>query len=396
MLNDQFKAAYRRGNLVVVEADVPIPDLESGYHAQWAKDPTGKAEWKSGDVAAQLPDEMKRTVYLSRYCKPVRVLDNKEVAKWIGDRLRKAEKLTGKKITLYEACFHPEVKRLLEKQGFSFVPVKPTKGKTSKILSGHRDYMTDAKIAELNKSLGAKDEWLSRQGDGEFTDDEILLINDPWSRAWGKTLHHKKQRKAYAERQRKAMREKVHSLTEPYGIEVEIREDASGLEGKKRTAKGWFDPRTGKIVIVLSNHSSTADIQATLLHEMVAHKGLRDLFGDKFDAFLDAVYANADNDVKERIDLLATKNGWNRRVATEEYMAGLAEDASFADVSSSWWKKLKGLFMDFLRSCGFSTNVRISDNELRYVLWMSWQNLKNPGAYHSFSARLREWPRNMS
>ncbi len=384
MLNDQFKAAYRRGNLVVVEAEVPIPDLESGYHAQWAKDPTGKAEWKSGDVAAQLPDEMKRTVYLSRYCKPVRVLDNKEVAKWIGDRLKKAEKLTGKKITLYEACFHPEVKRLLEKQGFSFVPVKPTKGKTSKILSGHRDYMNDAKIAELNKSLGAKDEWLSRQGDGEFTDDEISLINDPWSRAWGKTLHHKKQRKAYAERQRNAMREKVRSLTEPYGIDVEIREDASGLEGKKRTAKGWFDPRTGKIVIVLGNHSSTADIQATLLHEMVAHKGLRDLFGDKFDAFLDAVYANADNDVKERIDLLATQNGWNRRTATEEYMAGLAEDASFADVRSSWWQKLKGLFMDFLRSCGFSGNVKISDNELRYVLWMSWQNLKNPGAYHTF------------
>lgn len=384
MLNDQFKAAYRRGNLVVVEAEVPIPDLESGYHAQWAKDPTGKAEWKSGDVAAQLPDEMKRTVYLSRYCKPVRVLDNKEVAKWIGDRLKKAEKLTGKKITLYEACFHPEVKRLLEKQGFSFVPVKPTKGKTSKILSGHRDYMNDAKIAELNKSLGAKDEWLSRQGEGEFTDDEVSLINDPWSRAWGKTLHHKKQRKAYAERQRNAMREKVRSLTEPYGIEVEIREDASGLEGKKRTAKGWFDPRTGKIVIVLGNHSSTADVEATLLHEMVAHKGLRDLFGDKFDAFLDAVYANADNDVKERIDLLATQNGWNRRTATEEYMAGLAEDGSFKDVKSGWWQKLKGLFMDFLRSCGFSGNVKISDNELRYVLWMSWQNLKNPGAYHTF------------
>lgn len=383
MLNDQFKAAYRRGNLVVVEAEVPIPDLESGYHAQWAKDPTGKAEWKSGDVAAQLPDEMKRTVYLSRYCKPVRVLDNKEVAKWIGDRLKKAEKLTGKKITLYEACFHPEVKRLLEKQGFSFVPVKPTKGRTSKILNGHRDYMNDAKIAELNKSLGAKDEWLSRQGDGEFTDDGISLINDPWSRAWGKTLHHKKQRKAHAERQRNSMREKVRSLTEPYGIEVEIREDASGLEGKKRTAKGWFDPRTGKIVIVLGNHSSIADVEATLLHEMVGHKGLRDLFRDKFDAFLDAVYANADNDVKERIDLLATQNGWNRRTATEEYMAGLAEDGSFKDVKSGWWQKLKGLFMDFLRSCGFSGNVKISDNELRYVLWMSWQNLKNPGAYHT-------------
>ena len=33
MLNDQFKAAYRRGNLVVVEAEVPDTDLQSGYRA---------------------------------------------------------------------------------------------------------------------------------------------------------------------------------------------------------------------------------------------------------------------------------------------------------------------------------------------------------------------------
>ncbi len=167
-------------------------------------------------------------------------------------------------------------------------------------------------------------------------------------------------------------------------VDVEIIEDSSELEGRKRTAKGWFDPRTGKICIVLGNHSSSLDIQATLLHEMVAHKGLRDLFGAKFDAFLDAVYANAEDRIKEQIDVLAIKNGWNRRVATEEYLAGLAEDAQFADIRGSWWQKLKALFMDFLRGCGFSPNVKISDNELRYVLWMSWKNIQEPGAFRSF------------
>ena len=223
-----------------------------------------------------------------------------------------------------------------------------------------------------------------RKGEVSYSEGELSVDNDPWSLAWGETLRLKRECTQAEDAIRKGMREKVRSLTEPYGIEVEIREDASGLEGKKQTAKGWFDPRTGKIVIVLGNHSSIADVEATLLHEMVAHKGLRNLFGDKFDTFLDAVYANADNDVKERIDLLATQNGWNRRTATEEYMAGLAEGGSFKDVKSGWWQKLKGLFMDFLRTCGFSGNVKISDNELRYVLWMSWQNLKNPGAYHTF------------
>ena len=87
-----------------------------------------------------------------------------------------------------------------------------------------------------------------------------------------------------------------------------------------------------------SNHSSIADVEATLLYEMVGHKGPRDLFGDKFEAFLDAVYENVYNDVKERIDLLATQNGWNRRTATEEYMAGLSEDGIFKDVKSVWRK----------------------------------------------------------
>lgn len=240
--------------------------------------------------------------------------------------------------------------------------------------------VTDEQINELNSQF----EQRQREGDGAYTDAELSYINDPWSKAFGESLRTKKKQKQFAERMRNAMREKVRSLTEPYGIGVEIIEDASGLEGRKKNAKGWFDPRTGKIVIVLSNNSSTEDIQATLLHEMVVHKGLRDLFGDRFDAFLDAVYENAEDGIKEQIDLLATKNGWNRRVATEEYLAGLAEDASFADVNSSWWQKLKGLFMDFLRSCGFSGNVKISVNDLRYVLWMSWQNLKNPGAYRSF------------
>ncbi|EJX06990.1 hypothetical protein EVA_04900, partial [gut metagenome] len=168
MLNDQFKAAYRRGNIVVVEAEVPVGDLESGYQAPYSKDAVGKTEWKSGDVATQFPDEMKRTVYLSRYTKPVRVLSNKEVAKWIGDRLRKAEQLTGKPITLYEASFHPEVKQILEADGFTFVPVKQPTTKVSKVMEGHPDYMNDGKIAALNETLKNQDSWLQRGGDGSF------------------------------------------------------------------------------------------------------------------------------------------------------------------------------------------------------------------------------------
>ena len=390
MLNDQFKAAYRRGNLVVVEAEVPIPDLESGYRAQGAKDAVGRAEWKSGDVAAQFPSEMKRTVYLSRYCKPIRVLDNSEVAKWIGDRLKKAENLTGKKITLYEACFHPEVKKILEKEGFSFVPVKATKGKTSKVLEGHRDYMSDAKIAELNRKLGAREEWLSRQGEGEKTDAEVSMENDPWSLAWGESLRTRQEQEAYAARERVRMRERVDALSKKLGLKITVLESTKDLPlwSRKRRAKGWYDKKTGEITIVIGNHKSAEDIEKTMLHEAVAHHGLRKLLGKHFDEFLDKVYYAAEDRIKEAIDLLATRNGWNRRVATEEYLAALAEDTDFERNGGriSWFEKIKRLFIDMLFKAGFKhlSEGSIGDNELRYVLWRSYQNMVEPGRYAGF------------
>ena len=63
----------------------------------------------------------------------------------------------------------------------------------------------------------------------------------------------------------------------------------------------------------------------TMLHEAVAHKGLRGLFGKRFDVFLDNVYAAADETVRSSIATLAAKHGWDFRRATEEYLAGMAD-----------------------------------------------------------------------
>ena len=67
---------------------------------------------------------------------------------------------------------------------------------------------------------------------------------------------------------------------------VEIVPDGSSLNGEQATAKGFYNKRTGKIVVVASNHTDIADIEKTVLHEAVAHHGLRQLFGNDFDKFL--------------------------------------------------------------------------------------------------------------
>ena len=245
--------------------------------------------------------------------------------------------------------------------------------------------ITDEQINELNSQFAQRE----RDGYGAYSDAEVSMENDPWSKAWGESIRTKRQQKQFAERERKRMRDRAKSLSSVLGIDIEVIEDASSLKGKKQRAKGWYDTKTGKITVVVGNHNSAADMEATILHEAVAHHGLRQLLGEHFDEFLDKVYEAADNGIKEQIDLLASRNGWNRRVATEEYLAGLAEETEFDRAEervSGWFDKIKRFFIDMLFKAGFK-HIKpgsIGDNELRYILWRSYQNLANPGRYRAF------------
>ena len=245
--------------------------------------------------------------------------------------------------------------------------------------------ITDEQINELNSQFAQRE----RGGYGAYSDAEVSMENDPWSKAWGESIRTKRQQKQFAERERKRMRDRAKSLSSVLGIDIEVIEDASSLKGKNQRAKGWYDTKTGKITVVVGNHNSAADMEATILHEAVAHHGLRQLLGEHFDEFLDKVYEAADNGIKEQIDLLASRNGWDRRVATEEYLAGLAEETEFDRAEErvgGWFDKIKRFFIDMLFKAGFK-HIKpgsIGDNELRYILWRSYQNLANPGRYRAF------------
>ena len=232
-----------------------------------------------------------------------------------------------------------------------------------------------------------------REGKGELSYDMLSYLNDPMAQMMGKPRGTKKQRAQFAERERGRMQAHAEKLVERLHLpNVEIVTDALQLEGKQRTAKGFYNKRTGKITIVLPNHASTADVEQTLLHEAVAHYGLRQLFGEHFDDFLDMVYRNAEEGIRRKIAEASAKHGWNVRTATEEYLADLAERTDFEHASPQWWAKIKGFFLDMLRGLGFEAmdGQTLTDNELRYVLWRSYENLTEPGKYPTFIAEARD------
>ncbi len=112
-LNDQFSSAQTRPELVTVEVEVPESELTSGYKADKAKDSVGQMEWKAGVVQSKLSGT--RTVILSRWDKPIRIVPDSEVA----DKI--VEKFDGKDITMPSNVVTPSLRAELESRGIPFV-----------------------------------------------------------------------------------------------------------------------------------------------------------------------------------------------------------------------------------------------------------------------------------
>jgi len=369
-INDQFSSAWNRPELVTVEVEVPASELTSGYHAEKAKDATGEVEWKSGPVGREMAAQGNpRMVILSRWDKPVRIVPVEEVAD------EYAVRLAGTGIKVPFNTVPPALREALVARGVEIS--EPEEGNAGKA------------------SRPSYEEWLKgntrhREGSGAYSDEELSLMNDPVAKWLGKSNRTKAQQKAFANRERRSMESAVRELADRLHLDnVNIVMDASTLEGRKARAKGFYDRNTGQITIVIPNHRDVDDVMQTLLHEGVAHYGLRQLFGEHFDTFLRNVYEAADNEVRRKIiDLALHKYGGNFETATEEYLASLAERTNFENMPYTFWMKIKRMFLAMLHDIGFENFAdthafTLSDNELRYILWRSYENLKEPGRYRS-------------
>lgn len=321
-LNDQFSSAWNRPDIVVVEVEIPESELAGEYRAKYAKDATGKADWKDGGLTRSIGG---RNVYLSRWRKPVRVLTDAEAAQMIAPRLRENG------VAVPYNVVTPGLREALAKEGVGIAaPERGNAGDASR--AEWQKYNEQAKrrtATEIGDRLGAK----------------VRIVTD------------------------------VSELT---------HKNAKTQE-KMRGSMGWYDTKTDEVVIVMPNNPDAAEVARTALHEIVTHRGLRKMMGENFDTFLENVYRNVNKEIRSEITELARKKyRWNIAEATEEWMADLTSGIDFERAEQQpWfkqvWRTIRDCFMQMLAKAGIKLSRPLGEADIKYMLWRSYQLQKSHG-----------------
>lgn len=344
-LNDQFKSAWIRPNIVVVECETPVSELASGYKAERAKDAVGEVDWKSGSVSGEVFKQTGRArkVILSRWCKPVRVLDDAEVA-------QKAKEFIGDaKVEIPENVLTPKQRIAFEEAGFKIgAPEKGVK-KSEQIMEALEKGLT------IDNTVFSEDgtKFRTDHGDGNYPTSSVESHIEKVAQKTGGKV---KMVSSVDEITNKAARAAIE-------------------DGRKIT--GWYDEKTGEVHLYMPNIHDRYTAEKTIWHEVVGHKGMRELFGDeRFDKFLRDVWYDLDKPenaaLKKLVDEERKYNPLNIYDAIEEGIARLAEDGKG---EPGFWNGIKNKVSDFLHEIGY----RIAPNtkDVKYLLWLSKNLQKN-------------------
>lgn len=362
MMNDQFTGAYARGNIKVVEWEIPESEKTSGYHAEGAKDAVGLVPWHSGSVNSLLPKDRQRQVMLSRWRKAVRVVPDSEVAESI------AEQLKGTGLAIPWNVVTPNQVRELAKLGVPITTVESgrqapeTKEKFLQQMAELEQEFPQAKFVNVKMTKDAFKAW-GKDGGTKFRTDN------------SESSHPTSSVESHVEKVAQKTGAKVNMVSSVDEITNKAAK-AAVEEGRKIT--GWYDEKTGEVHLYMPNIHDRYTAEKTIWHEVVGHKGMRELFGDeRFDKFLRDVWYDLDKpenaELKKLVDEERRYNPLNIYDAIEEGIARLAEDGKG---EPGFWNGIKNKVSDFLHEIGY----RIAPNtkDVKYLLWLSKNLQKNP------------------
>ena len=160
------------------------------------------------------------------------------------------------------------------------------------------------------------------------------------------------------------VRERAKAWEKRLGVKVNVLEDVSQVNHRaarnaiNRGVKppGWFDPDTGEVCIFAPYVPNLSEVDKTVIHEVISHKGLRGLLGEEgFNALCDYVWQNMKPEARakyltyegvlngeRKTEYLANPEAFTptekeSRAAADEFIAGYSESMN---TDKNAWRKM--------------------------------------------------------
>ena len=199
------------------------------------------------------------------------------------------------------------------------------------------------------------------------------------------------ERVAYAQKLKKELGSDITLYGWPDEVPADITRELPDIH----KVQGFYDPKSGRMGIILHHTPDKRTIARVMMHEIVGHRGIRGLLGEQSYRFYEEVYASMPASLRERY----TRRYGSRQVAADEYIADLAGKMYRENPFRQLWEELVALFRGSLRALGIK--VKLNESDIRFILREARRQSRSgslryvhtsPGAVRSAGAPHRDEP----
>lgn len=187
-----------------------------------------------------------------------------------------------------------------------------------------------------------------------------------------------------AERQ-KPLEERAKAWEERTGQKVTVIHNFDEVPESEVTARaslrlglpvtGWYSTSQGHVMLYVPNIKDESEIDKTYMHEVISHKGLREMLGkERFDELMDHTWNDIMSEADRKRFADYVQMTWPdaegealRRAAADEYIANLAENI---DTNPTAWEKFVAKVKEILEKI-LGTELKITDADLKTLLQAS-------------------------
>lgn len=262
-------------------------------------------------------------------------------------------------------------------------------GRTSEVVEGDNNVLSEEQSDNTGGTSGIESEGNSeRNGEGASEESESThaATEVELKQEEGETALQFAERAA-EENRRRPLRKRAEEWSKALGVKVHFIEKLDDVDNqtayialsKGSKVAGWYEGTTGKVFFYMPNLDDISEVDKTYIHEVVAHKGLREMLGRKrFNELCDKVWDMMPDTEKAKFIGYPGVNG-NTRAAADEYIAYLSEKENLTPEEKTMWDRVVKVFRDIFETAlnAIIGKVNLTDEDISNLIKASYANLKS-------------------